>query len=121
MQLLHTNIRKHKWDVSQQQFVLVRGSARVDRGLAAHVMPCHLNLEQCPICTHAELEAQPIAVIELLPMRRTWQSWRADHHCSVQDDAIFLLKREKKSCRITASNVNKADCFWEGQAGLMDK
>lgn len=73
MQLLHTNLCKHR-DLTQQQSVLVRGSTRVDRGLTAHVMPCHLNLEQRPIRTHAELKAQPVAVIELLPIRRTWQS-----------------------------------------------
>lgn len=74
MQLLHTNICKHKRDLSQQWFVLVRGSTRVDRSLTAHVMPCHLNLEQCPIRTHAELEAQPVAIIELFSVRRTGQS-----------------------------------------------
>lgn len=114
MQLLHTNTCKHEGELSQQQFVSVCGSTRVDRGLAAHVVPCHLNLEQRPVRTHAQLEAQPVAVIELLPVRRTWQSCRADHHSSVQDDAVFLLRREKKkrsSYRITTSNVNKADCF----------
>lgn len=74
MQLLHTNVCKHEGDVSQQRFVSVCGSTRVDRSLTAHVMPCDLNLEQCPIRTHAELETQPVAIIELLPVRRTWQS-----------------------------------------------
>lgn len=74
MQLLHTNRCKHKREPSLQQFVLVRGSARVDGGLTAHVMPGHLELEQRPVRTHAQLEAQPVAVIELLPVRRTRQS-----------------------------------------------
>lgn len=74
MQLLHTNMCKHGGDLSLQQFLSVRGSTGVDRGLAAHVVPCHLNLEQRPVRTHAQLEAQPVAVIELFPVRRTWQS-----------------------------------------------
>lgn len=77
--------------------VLVRGSTRIDRSLTTHVMTRHLNLEQCPIRTHTELETQPVAVVELFPVRRTWQSRWADHHGSVQDNTVFLLREEKKT------------------------
>lgn len=70
--------------------VLVCGSTRIDRGLTTHVVPCHLHLEQRAICTHAELEPQPVAVVKLLPVRRAWQSRRADHHSSIQDNAVLL-------------------------------
>lgn len=98
--------------------VLVRGSAWIDGSLTTHIITCHLNLEQCPIRTHTELEAQPVAVIELLPIRRTWQSRWADHHSSIQDNAVFLLRGRKKS---TTSDLNKAGCFCKGQAGLTNK
>lgn len=78
----------------------MRGSTRVDRGLAAHVVPGDLDLEERPVSAHAQLEAQPVAVIELLPVRRAWQPGRADHHSSVQDDAVFLLRRVKKKKKI---------------------
>lgn len=89
--------------------VLVRGSARIDRSLTTHVMTRHLNLEQRPIRAHTELETQPVAVIELFPVRRTWQSRWADHHSSIQDNAVFLLRGRKK--KGTTSNLNKAGCF----------
>lgn len=90
----------------------MRGSTGVGRGLAAHVVPGDLHLEERPVGAHAQLEAQPVAVAELIPVRRARQPCRADHHTSVQDDAVFLLRRGQKiNWRITTSNVNKADCF----------
>lgn len=62
----------------------------VVRDLAAHVLACHLHSEESPIGTHAELVAHPLPSTKLVPTGGTRQASGADHHGSIQDDAVFL-------------------------------
>ena len=63
---------------------------RVVCHLAAHVVACHLYLEQRAVCTHAELVAHPVATPRRVPAGGTGQARWADHHASIEDDAVFL-------------------------------
>lgn len=69
-------------------------STRVVCHLAAHVVACHLHLEECAVCTHAELVAHPVATPRRVPAGGTGQARWADHHASIEDDAVFLGGQE---------------------------
>lgn len=71
--------------------LLVSVSTGVVCHLAAHVVARHLHLEERAVCTHAELVAHPVATPRRVPAGGTGQARWADHHASIEDDAVFSL------------------------------
>lgn len=70
--------------------LLVRVSTGVVWGLAAHVLTRHLHSEEHSVSAHTEFVTHPVITTKLVSAGGTWQASRADHHSSVQDDAVFL-------------------------------
>lgn len=70
--------------------LLVSVSTGVVCHLAAHVVARHLYFEERAVCTHAELVPYPVTAPRLVPAGGTGQARWADHHGSVEDDAVFL-------------------------------
>lgn len=93
---------------------------RVVCHLAAHVVACHLHLEERAVCTHAELVAHPVAAPRRVPAGGTGHARWADHHASIEDDAIFLGGREygsATSTKWTQKKVIKLDKTCEVSKG----
>lgn len=72
----------------------MRVSTGIVWDLAAHVLAGHLHFEEGPISTHAELVAYPVSTAQLISTGGSGQPSRADHHSSIEDDAIFLVEEE---------------------------
>lgn len=58
---------------------------------AARVLGGHLDFEESAVGAHAQLVAHPLARSKLVPAGGARQAGRADHHSSIEDDAVFLL------------------------------
>lgn len=58
--------------------------------LAAHVLAGHLHFEESPVGAHAEFVAHPLPSPELVPTGGSGQASGANHHGSIEDDAVFL-------------------------------
>lgn len=90
--------------------LLVSVSTGVVCHLAAHVVARHLYFEERAVCTHAELVSYPVTAPRLVPAGGTGQARWADHHGSVEDDAVFLGGREYGHRRISLNQTKRINC-----------